>query len=55
MHERRAEAAEAERDALRERIEKSAIADAGATFRALGLPAWHEWDGKTVRLMVEEG
>jgi len=45
----------AERDKLRGRIEKSAVADAGATFRALGLPCGHGWDGKSLRLVVEEG
>lgn len=45
----------AESDAMRERVERSVVADAGAVFRALGLPVGPEWDGKSVRLLVVEG
>ena len=50
----RAEKAESALAALRKRIEESAIADADAMFRYLGLPIGDEWIGKRVALVVLE-
>lgn len=49
------ECAMREIDGLRERIEQSAVADAGRVLRALGLFVPSTWEGKVIRLVVEEG